>query len=195
VKKCHRNMVAEKPLLQSIIAVLIDEVLNPARLNAIEAEMKRQLEAERNAGGVERLRKQIDALEHDIDQGNARLVKLPEDMMAGVVAKIREWKQERDELVGRLGELEGAAGESKAILDEARRQLWRLRESLEGDDEEAQATVIREVVSRIEVKFVHEKTHGKTSRNGKGGKLLSRPAGAILYVRPGLGLSCLSHSF
>jgi DNA invertase Pin-like site-specific DNA recombinase len=192
---CYHNSVLEKPLLQSILAVLLDDVLNPARLDAIEAEMARQLEAERDAGGVKRLRKQIADLEHDIDKGNARLLKVSDDLLAGVEAKIREWKQERDNLAARLDELEGGAGESKKILDEARRQLWRLRESLKGDDEEAQATVIREVVTRIEVRFTHEKMHGKYSRKGKGGKLLNRSAGAILYVRPGLGLSCLSTSF
>lgn len=86
--------------------------------------------------------------------------------------------------------METGDGDSKRILDEARKQLWRLREALEGDDEEAQAAVIREVVSKIEVRFVHEETHGKRSPTGKK-RMLNRPAGAVLYVRPGLGLSCL----
>jgi hypothetical protein len=188
--ECYRNTISEKPLLDSILAVLLDDVLNPARLDAIEKEMQRQLEVERDKGGVERLKKQIGVLERDIDQGNARLLRVSEDMVAGVEAKIREWKQERDKLRVRLGELEGADGDTKKVLDEARRQLWRLRESLEGNDEEAQATVIREVVSRIELRFDHIETHGWRSKTGKK-RPFNRPSGAILYVRPGLGLSCL----
>jgi DNA invertase Pin-like site-specific DNA recombinase len=192
---CYHNSILEKPLLQSILAVLLDDVLNPARLDAIEAELAQKLEAERDAGAVQRLRQQMAELEHDIDKGHGRLLQVAEDLLAGAEAKIRAWKQERDHLAARLDELEGGAGESKNILDEARRQVWRLREALAGDDEEAQATVIRAVVSKIELRFTHEKTNGQYSRKGKGGKLLNRPAGAILYVRPGLGLSCLSTSF
>jgi DNA invertase Pin-like site-specific DNA recombinase len=181
-KACHRNIVLEKPLLDSIIARLLDDVLDPARLDAIEAEMVRQLEAERDAGGVERLKKQIGALERDIAQGNVNLLRLPEDRLAGAVAALRGLEAERNALAARLKELEDGAGQQQAILDEARRQLWRLRESLEGNDEEAQVTVIREVLSKIEVRFEHSKQ----------GKTKNRPAGAVLYVRPGLGLSCLS---
>jgi DNA invertase Pin-like site-specific DNA recombinase len=194
VKACYRNKVEEKSLLESIVAVLLNDVLNPTRLDAIEEEMKRLLEAERDTGGVERLRQQIGALERDIAQGNDRLVRLPEDRIPGIVAKLRSWEKERDELQIRLAEMESGTSRSQAILDEARRQLWRLRESLEGNDEEVQATVIREVVARIEVRFAHEKTPGRYSKKGKGGKLLTRPTGAVLYVRPGLGLSCLSTS-
>jgi DNA invertase Pin-like site-specific DNA recombinase len=187
---CHRNTVLEAPLLESILAVLLDEVLNPARLDAIEAEMDRQLQAERDAGGIERLRQQIGALEHDIAQGNVNLARLPEDRLAGVVATIRGWEGERDTLRARLGELENGSDESRHVLDEARKQLWRLREALEGDDEEMQAAVVREVVSKIEMRFTHEQTHGQRSATGKG-RTLNRPAGAVLYVRPGLGLSCV----
>jgi DNA invertase Pin-like site-specific DNA recombinase len=192
---CYHNLVHEKPLLQSVLAVLLDDVLNPARLDEYEKLAMRQLEAERDKGGVDRLKKQIGKLERDIAQGNVNLGRLPEDCLADVVAAIRGWKKERDELLARLKELEGGASETKEILDEARRQLWRLREALEGDDEEAQATVIREVVSKIEVRFTHKKMHGKYSKKGKGGKPLNPPTGATLYVREGLGLSCLSTSF
>ncbi len=191
--KCHRNTVLEKPLLDSILAVLLDDILSPARLDEIEAEMTRRVQAERDQGGIKKLRKQIEALERDIAQGNINLARLPEDRLPGVVATIRSWEKERDGLADHLRELETGDSQQKEILDEARRQLWRLREALEGDDEEAQATVIREVVSKIEVKFTHEETHGKRSPTGKK-RLLSKPAGAVLYVKPGLGLSCLCTS-
>jgi DNA invertase Pin-like site-specific DNA recombinase len=187
---CHRNTIREKPLLESILAVLLDDVLDPTRLDAIETEMVRQLEAERDAGGVERLRQRIAALERDIAQGNVKLIRLPEDRLPGVVATLRAWEDEKAGLEARLRELETGEGQQQQVLDEARRQLWRLREALEGDDEEAQAAVIREVVSKVEVRFTHERTHGKRSPAGKG-KAHNRPVGAVLYVRPGLGLSVL----
>jgi hypothetical protein len=190
---CHRNTVREATVLKSLVAVLLDSVLDPARLDAVEAEMTRQMEAERDSGGVDRLRRQIEALDRDIAQGNINLARLPEDRLAGVVATIRGWEKERDTLQARLGELESGTGESQHALAEARKQLWRLRDALEGGNLEAQAAVIREVVSRIEVHFKHEQTHGKRSTKGKG-RVLNKPAGATVYIQRGLGLSCLSSS-
>jgi DNA invertase Pin-like site-specific DNA recombinase len=185
---CYRNLVYEKPLLNSILAVLLDDVLNPARLDEIETKMKRHLDAERDQGGINKLKKQIAALDKNIAQGNRNLTCLPEDRLAGVVDTLRALEGEKTGLQARLKELETGASQQKAILDEARRQLWRLRESLEGDDEEAQAAVVREVVSRIEVKFSHEERRGKSRKK----RNTPQPTGAILYVKPGLGLSCLS---
>jgi DNA invertase Pin-like site-specific DNA recombinase len=187
---CYRNTIREKSLLQSILAVLLDKILDPARLDEIEAEMKRRVESERDTGGIDKLKKQIAGLERNIAQGNRNLTCLPEDRLAGVVATLRALEGEKTGLEARLREVETGESQEKAVLEEARRQLWRLREALEGDDEEAQATVIREVVSKIEVRFTHERTHGKRSPAGKG-KMHNRPAGAVLYVRPGLGLSVL----
>jgi chromosome segregation ATPase len=160
------------------------------RLDEIEAEMMRQLEAEQVSGEADRLRRQIDRLDKDITQGNANLARLPEDRLPGVITQLRQWEGERAGLLTRLHDLENGATEMKAMLDEARKQLWRLRESLTTGDAEAQATVLREVVSKVEVKFTHTRTHGRRSPTGQG-RWISRPAGAVVYVRPGLGLSCL----
>jgi hypothetical protein len=53
------------------------------------------------------------------------------------------------------------------------------------------AGAIREVVSKIEVRFTHERTDGKKSPTGKG-RLYNKVSEVILYVRAGLGMSCLS---
>jgi hypothetical protein len=190
-KACHRNMVHEEPLFKAVLNKVLDVVLDPARLDEIEEEMKRRLESERASGEADRLNQRIAALDRDIAQGNINLARLPEDRLAGVVATIRGWEGEKAGLEARLKELETGTSQEQAILDRARRQLWRLREGLETGDQEAQAAVIREVASKVEVRFEHVKTDGKRSRKGKGGKLISRPICAVVYVRPELGLSYL----
>jgi hypothetical protein len=177
-RACHRNMVCEETLLKAVLSKVLNVVLDPVRLDAIETEMKLQLQAEQSSGEADRLRGKIAALERDIAQGNINLARLPEDRLAGVVATIRGWEGEKTGLETRLKELETGTSQQQVVLDEARRQLWRLREGLEGDDREMQAAVIREVVSKIEVQFASTKNAKK----------------AILYVRPGLGLSCLDTS-
>jgi site-specific DNA recombinase len=192
-KACFRNCVREADVWAAVLAKLKDDILSPARLDEVEAEVERRLEAERSAGEAERLRAQVATLERDIDQGNANLARLPADVLAGVVAKVRAWSAEREQLREHLSELEGGASASKVALAEARKQLWRLREALESGDEEAQAVVIREVVSKIEVRFERVQTHGRRSATGRG-RTLSPPVGLVLDVKPGLGLSCLATS-
>jgi DNA invertase Pin-like site-specific DNA recombinase len=189
-RACSRNCVEEADVWAAVLGALKDEVLSPARLDEVEAEMDRRLEEERAGGEADRLRARLAALARDIDRGNANLARLPADVLAGVVAKVREWGEERGRLQGRLRELEGGASTSKAVLDEARKQLWRLREALEGGDVEAQAVVAREVLSKVEVRFEKRTSHGRRSASGRG-RASSVPVGLVLNVRPGLGLSCL----
>jgi DNA invertase Pin-like site-specific DNA recombinase len=193
-KACHRNAVPEAQLWKAVLDKLRDEILSPQRLDAIEAEMERRLQAEQCSGEAERLQKKIASLDQDIAQGNANLARLPEDRLPGVIAQVRAWEKERDGFAARLDDLENGAEQLRAILAEGRRQLWRLHEALDSDDLEAQATVVREIVSKVEVHFTHEKTHGKRSPTGKG-LTRSRPVRAVVYLRPGLGVSELSCLF
>jgi hypothetical protein len=187
---CYRNTVSEAPLKRAIIAGLENDILSPDKLDALEAEMERQLKAEQRSAEAERIQKQIATVDRDIAQGNSNLVRLPEDRLPGVITMIRQLEGERAGLVARLHDLENGATEMKEVLDEARKQLWRLREGLLDGDEEAQTTVIREVVSKIVVEFRRTRTHGKRSPKSEG-RWLSKPTEAVVYVRPGIALSCL----
>jgi DNA invertase Pin-like site-specific DNA recombinase len=189
---CWRNQVNERAILKAILDKTLNVILDPKRLDAIEAEIERRLARERQDGGAERIRKQIAALEKDIVQGNANLARLPEDRLPGVIACIRTWEKEKEDLEVKLKEIASGDTQEKAILAEARKQLWRLREGLEGDDEELQAAIVREVVSKVEVKFTHSRSDGSKGTTGKG-RTYSRTEKAVIYVRPGLGLSCLVH--
>jgi hypothetical protein len=175
-KACTRNTTREKEIKEAILGALLGQILDPARLDAIEAEIKKQIKSEERSGEPERLERQIAAISARIAQGNANLALLPADRLPGVIAQVRQWESERANVEKRLAELGSGGAEARAILAEAKKQLWRLRESLEGDDEELQAVVISEVVSKVVVQFSGEKRS------------------LVLYVRPGLGISRLSVS-
>src|SRR5262249_4719826 len=53
---CHCNAVHEKPLLQAILDKVLGVLLNPARLDAVEEEIKRRLDAERSPQEMQRLK-------------------------------------------------------------------------------------------------------------------------------------------
>jgi DNA invertase Pin-like site-specific DNA recombinase len=189
-KACLRNCVGEAEVWSAVLGAMADEILSPARLDEVEAGVERQLEADRNSGEADRLRAQGARLEKDLASANRNLALVPPDMIGRVAAQVRQLEAERDRLQERLTDLEGGASQNKAALAEARKQLWRLRESLEGDDKEEQAAVVREVVSKIEVRLRRETTHGRRSATGKG-RTSPRLAGLVLHLRPGLGMSCL----
>jgi hypothetical protein len=184
-KACYLNRIFEKQLWTAVLDRLMNELLDPTRLDEIEQEIERRLKAERSSGADKKIKKQIAALEKDIAQGNARLLLLPEDRLPSAIGTLRTWEKEREGLLTRLKELETGDTQEKAILAEARKQLWRLREGLEGDDVELQAAVVRELVSKIEVKYRHEQ---------KGRVMRHEPEKVVLYVRPGLGIVSLAHS-
>jgi site-specific DNA recombinase len=175
-KACNRNTAREIHIKEAILGALLGDILDPTRLDAIEAEIKEQIRSEQRSGEPERLRRQVDAITAKIEQGNDNLALLPADRLPGVIASIRKWEAERAEIEKRSTELGTGGAEARAILAEAKKQLWRLRESLEGNDEEMQAVVISEVVSKVEVRF-----------SGKNRSL-------VLYIRPGLGIGRLSVS-
>jgi site-specific DNA recombinase len=185
-KACHYNQVGEAVLQAAILPVLNAAVLHPGRLDEIEAEVLRQFEAERASGEAERLQKRAAELAGLIGQGNRNLAVRPPDRLPGVVAQVRAWEAERQAAADRLAELENGADEAKALLAEARRQLRRLRGSLDGDDPEAVRAVLRELLVKVEVRYTHRKWPSGRARN--------TPRRVVITVRPGLGLSRLETS-
>jgi site-specific DNA recombinase len=66
---CYRNQVQEEMVKKAILGRLLDDILSPARLDQVEAEVKRQLDAEKRSGEAERLKAKAQALSQQIDQG------------------------------------------------------------------------------------------------------------------------------
>jgi site-specific DNA recombinase len=188
---CHCNAVYEKPLLEAILAEVLGSVLNPDRLDEIEAEMKRRLDKERSPREIGRLKRELAGLEKDIAQAGRNLARSEGETFFVVERELVAMRKEHETLARRVEQLESGTTAEHETLAEARRQLSRLRDGLLNDDPELQAAIISEVVTKAEVQFRHEETHGKRSRSGKG-RPVDIPVRAILTVKPGLGLSVLS---
>lgn len=187
---CHRNTVEEKRLMRTILAVLQNDIFCPAHLEAIEKKLTVRIKEEKSSGETERLKARAESLAKDIAQGNINLARLPDDRLPGVVAQVRSWEDERAGIVSRLSELENGSERLAKQLAETKKQLWLFRDALFLDDEEAQTTVIRQVVSKIEVRFDHIITKGQHSSTGKG-RRRNQAASIGVCLRPDLGLSYL----
>jgi hypothetical protein len=180
---CGYNSVDEEWLLGRVLRVLEEEVLSRGRLEALREEVRRQDEEERAPAAVDPLHKRLAELEARITQGNENLALLPPDRLPGVVAKVREWEQERDRLRAELARRQG--GGSLGGLDEAiaacEALLWRLREAAAASDPLLLREVIREAVSRVELSW-ERRPYGRRTRY-----VLQ---GGVIHLRPQVGEKC-----
>jgi hypothetical protein len=182
---CGFQSVPEAWVFDKVVTALEEEVLAPGRLEALRAEVRRQDEEERAPEAVDPLRKRLADLEAQIERGNQNLALLPADRLPGVIAAVRGWEKERDDLKAELerrrggGRLEG--------LDEAvaacEGLLWRLREARQAGDDLLLRQVLREAISRVELRW-EWRPYGKKAR--------SVPVGGVIHLRPQLSYPALS---
>jgi site-specific DNA recombinase len=176
---CGYNAVAEDWLLDTVIRVIQDEALAPGRLENLRAEIRRQDEAERSADALTGLRKRLTALEADIARGNETILLLPPDRVAASVASLRAWEAERDGLRAEIARRQGDGGGALADLDEAvaacEKLLWGLREARAEADDLLLRQVVREAVSRVELRWQRRPYGAKTRYVVTGGVIHLNP--------------------
>jgi DNA invertase Pin-like site-specific DNA recombinase len=175
---CRRNLACEGAVLGAVVTELQRTFLDPENLQALRDEVRRQQEQAARPAAVEGLKRQVADLTRRIDRGNENLAVLPPDRLAGVVAKVREWEAQRDEL---KAELERAARQAVVTDLEERiatieKALWTLRESIDKADPALVRSLLREMVERIELRWGHWST-AKTTR--------CRLEGGVVHVKGG----------
>jgi DNA invertase Pin-like site-specific DNA recombinase len=179
---CDYNAVAEDWLFETVIRVIEQETLAPARLEKLRAEVRRQDEAERSPDALAGLRRRLAALEAKIVHGNEILLTLPSDRVEASVSTLRAWEAERDGLRVEIARRQGEGG-ALADLDEAvaacEAMLWKLRETRAGEDDLLLREVIREAISRIELRW---------ERRPYGSRTRYVVTGGVIHLRP--QLSC-----
>jgi site-specific DNA recombinase len=180
---CGYNSVDEEWLLGRVLDVLQTEVLAPGRLESLREEIRRRDEAERAPAAVGPMNKRLAELEAHIARGNENLAILPPDRLPGVVAKVREWEQERDRLRAELTRRQGAG--ALADLDEViaacEGMLWRLRETAAAGDPLLLREVIREAVARVELSW---------DRRPAGRRVRYVLRGGVIHLRPQVSDKC-----
>jgi site-specific DNA recombinase len=175
--RCHKNTVHEDAVLEALLTALQRQFLNPERLDELRAEIRRQEEAERDPQTVDALRQRITDLKSQIKQGNVNLATLPSDRHPGVIAVVREWEEQLALSLAELDRLtETSLIESlDAEVEQITSHLWDLREAIQEGDPAALRASLRELVSRVELRFTH-KTVVKYTR--------SKLVGGTIHLRP-----------
>ncbi len=182
---CHKNSIYEAPLVRVIVRKLQEAFLNPDNLQALRDTVRRQEEAEKDPAAVKRLEKNVARLDRDIAKANRGLLLVDDDLRADAMAELRSMKAERDRLGTEMERLKNTSRVEalEQTIAEAEAVLWRLQDALEQGDAELLRPVLRDLVSRVELRFTHWKTRCRTR---------SKLERGIIYVRLWEGLD-LSH--
>jgi DNA invertase Pin-like site-specific DNA recombinase len=184
---CRRNSVAEKPLLDFLLRKLQQAFLDPENLAKFREEIAREADLARAPDNLARLQRQAEDLAEKVRLGNERLLILPPDRLPGVIDQLRRWERERADALAELHQLDTDRPEDKlekAIAD-AEAILWRLREAIEGGSAAQLREVLRDMVSRVEMRWTHQEQRGQTR---------CRLSGGVVRLRVDQELSRLSPS-
>jgi DNA invertase Pin-like site-specific DNA recombinase len=156
---CNCNKVPEETFVRFLLKLLRERYLDPERLRELRAEMAALQASQRSTRNRGRLQARIDELAHDIDQGNERLLKLPPDRIDGVVAKLRQWEREREQLLGELRQAEQSSPveDLEQQITAAQDMLWRLRDAITNKDRPLLREVFHQQIARIELRYSHKK--------------------------------------
>jgi len=190
---CHCNSMSEDKLLDVVTRKLQAEVLSETAISRLLDAYRKRLAARRRGvpaddGG--RLRKQIDKLDRQIDQGLDRLVLVPEKLVGTLSAKIEKLREELDRLKDQLN----AAGQPETCsvveddrkVEEAARVLRDMREAFADAEPAAVRDLISPLVSKIELQFDHVQEGKKRRHLCKGGTILVRPVDPALSLLFGI---------
>jgi DNA invertase Pin-like site-specific DNA recombinase len=195
---CACRRVRQDAVVGMLTRALRRAFLAPDNLASLRAEIERQLRAERAPKNLAGLRSRIAELTKQIVRGTENLTVLPADMVPGVVEVIRKLEKERAAIEADIGRAERGdrLSDFEATVASAEKALWRLEDAAAKGDPQALRRVIRQMISRVVVRWNESRTAtGRTRSHVAGGVIHYLPAGAAEFEdasRSGgrLGLIC-----
>ena len=174
---CKRHWIAERPLVDFLIRKLQATYLDPDNLEKLRQAVAAQEARERGESNLRKLRRRLRDLEEKIDVGTERLMEVSREVVPALNAKLRERQQEKKELETRIRRLETESGveDLERRIAAAENVLWRLQEAVQTEDFPLLRELLREMVSRVELRWTHVKK-AKVTR--------CRLEGGVVYLRP-----------
>jgi DNA invertase Pin-like site-specific DNA recombinase len=184
--RCTCNTIPEKPLRDLLVRTIRKEYLNPARLDELEREMRRQLEEDRVSGEEEAIRRRLAEIDKDVKLAGVNMARAgSQEVLDGIGAAVRGWNDEKQKLLARQKHLRGGDKDIERLIAEAKRQLWQLSESIDSADPALVRAVFVQIVEKVELYF-------DTWQAGKRTKC--RFARGVVYLKPGTPISSLDLS-
>ncbi len=167
---CDSNTVPEASLLRAIGRTLTAQFVNPDTIAMLRAEVARQEQQLSDPLTRETLAKRHADLDGKIGRGEARLLELPPDVLAGAVEAVRKLKVERDGVKAELAKIDAQTRPTldlERAIDEITGRVQRLTELLDTGSPADVRAVLQSLVSRVVLYFDRQppKREGGRVRN------------------------------
>lgn len=168
--RCGLNTVYEDVVVGAILDAMKREFLNQERLDSLRQEIRAQEEAEREPAALDSLRREVAQLDSNIASGRRNLALLPEDMLPGVIAQVREWEAERTHLAAEWDRVlnRSRVDELEQQIQHIEAYLWHLDEVIGLGEPAAVREALRGLVVRVELNFLprEQRKKGKSPLTG-----------------------------
>jgi DNA invertase Pin-like site-specific DNA recombinase len=173
---CNLNTIQEAPLVRLLLRKLQDAFLDPANMKKLRDEVRAQDEAAKSEGNLQALEKRAGQLKRKIEQGAARLLELPKEVVADAAAALARLKKERADLLDEIKHIKASSpsDDLEKQIASAEALLWRLQDAQVNDDWPLLRELLRETFDHVELRWTHVE-HPKQTR--------SRLEGGVIYLR------------
>jgi hypothetical protein len=179
---CSYNAVDADALTRAVVTKLQTQLFNPAAMEALKKEIRRQAEAAPAANGhLDALEARLATLERSVERAARRVVDEEDDDLVPALRKqLKVVTAERDELARQVDAIRRSdqpAEDVEEVIAEALGLAGKLEEVLLSAAGDQLRAVLGEAVSSVELFFDHAPT-----RSGK--RTRSRFARGLVYLRP-----------
>ncbi len=181
---CYCNTISEAPLIEVVRRKIQERYLSEAALQRL----RRTLETEQDRTApkprdLARLRREVEILDHKIDNAETAVLDAPQNSRAGLYRKLEELNTERDRL---KAELQAQASRDTAPqkkdgseVETAIEALRKLGDALRDADPADTKQLLSTIVVRIELHFDHSTTEaGRKTSEFTYGEIKVRPDAA-----------------
>lgn len=190
---CHCNSISEAKLLAVVVRKLQETIFAETSIEGLLDAYRDRLAARRQGkpnADEGRLRKQIDSLDQQIDQGAERVLAAPKKLVSAIFAKLEKLREERDRLQARLdavGKPETTTASTDAAkVEEARRVLRDMAEAFADAEPTEIRNLLTPLISKIELQFKHLDAGGKKRNLFQAGTIFVRPSDPALSLMLGI---------
>jgi hypothetical protein len=177
---CFRNQIKEEAILDVVVRKLQEKILSETAIDRLLRAYRKRLAARHKAVPADdgRLRKRVEDLDRQIDQGAERVLSAPETLVATIYAKIDQLRVERDRLQAQLNATgqpgTGSSAQDDQKVKDAAKVLRDLREAFKDDDPLGVREHLRRLVSKVELQFSHRPAGKRMKNELQGGGIFVR---------------------
>ena len=190
---CNSNTLREPEILAAVLGKLQAEVFSNKAIDRLLVAYRKRLAARRTTPAADdgKLRRRVEVLDRQIDEGAERLLVVPERFVGTLVNKLDKLKTERDRLKAQLD----AAGQPETDttetddqrVEEAAAILRGLREAFTDATAAEIRDLIGTIVVEVKVRFSHKVEKGRMVNTPTGGEIVVRPPAQSSLLFTSLG--------